>query len=83
MIENKEDIVIKKKFKCKVCKQKFTVYVSMLGSYYHQDLLGGKQYCKGFVCPFCNQLFIKYPHDLFFRMSDYEYVVGDQVKKWG
>ena len=67
--------IVKKKFKCKMCKHVYPITVNMLKDKKFKDGYGDKRCVKVFYCPVCglsyewnNECFIKwqhYEHELF------------------
>ena len=46
-------IIIKKKFKCPVCKRKYPITVDMVRDVYHFTRFYDREYSKAFNCPTC------------------------------
>ena len=49
--------IIKKKFKCTVCKNKYPITLDMLRDVYNVTLFGQKQFAKAFNCPTCGTIY--------------------------
>jgi len=50
-------MVIKRRFKCKVCKQRYDVDTNMIRDVYNVTGFGWKQMAKAFNCPTCGTLY--------------------------
>ena len=50
--------VIKKNFKCKLCKHKYPITSDMLRTVYNVTGFGNKQFYRSFNCPICGLIYI-------------------------
>ena len=50
--------IIKKKFKCKLCKNKYSITSDMLKTVYNITGFGHKQFFRSFNCPHCGLIYI-------------------------
>lgn len=48
---------IKKRFKCKFCKDKYPITLNMVRDVYNVTGLGTKQFAKAFNCPTCGTIY--------------------------
>lgn len=50
--------IIQKKFKCKLCKRKYSITSDMLKTVYNITGFGYKQFFRSFTCPICGLIYI-------------------------
>ena len=50
--------VIKKNFKCKLCKNKYPITLDMLRTVYNVTGFGNKQFFRSFNCPCCGLIYV-------------------------
>lgn len=54
------DTVIKKKFKCCVCKNKYPITTGMTRKMWWKTGFGDRHVAMGFNCPVCGNLFVNF-----------------------
>lgn len=65
---------IKKKFKCKVCKDKYPITVNMLRDVFHMTGFGDRQFSKAFNCPTCGTIYNNWGLNSKFKHVPYEFI---------
>lgn len=57
IIETGDNVIIKKEFKCRVCKRRYSIRLNMIRDVYNVTGFGDKQYAKAFNCPVCKTIY--------------------------
>lgn len=65
--------VIKKRFKCNLCREKYPITVDMLRNVYHKTAFGDKEFSKAFNCPTCGNIYVNFGYDNKWKHSTWEY----------
>ena len=65
--------VIKKRFKCKLCKDKYPITTDMLRDVYNKTGFGNKQFAKAFNCPTCGNIYVNFGWDNHWKHETWEF----------
>lgn len=76
--------ILKRRFKCKVCRNKYPVDVSMIRDVYNRTGFGDRQFAKAFNCPVCGNIYVNFGHSTNWRHESWEFFdVSDSLESCG